>query len=110
MSNLSDDLKAAKNRMMAFAKQAPEVMRSFAAVSAAASKPGHFSAADRELLAVSIAVATRCEDCILYHVDAAKRHGAQENALVEALEVAIEMGGGPAVMYAGKALEAYHAL
>jgi hypothetical protein len=29
---------------------------------------------------------------------------------VEALEIAVEMGGGPAVMYAGKALEAFRTL
>jgi len=46
----------------------------------------------------------------LYHVDAARRHGATEPELVEALEVAVEMGGGPAIMYAGKALEAFRKL
>lgn len=100
---------AAKQRMGGLAKAAPELMKGFAAVSQAATKPGHFDAAERELLAVAIAVATRCDDCILYHVDAARRHGAGEAALVEALEVAVEMGGGPAVMYAGRALEAFRA-
>ncbi|MGV0817856.1 carboxymuconolactone decarboxylase family protein [Martelella sp. AMO21009] len=109
-TGFSDKLKTAKSRMGAFAKSAPELMRGFAAVSGAATKAGHFSAADRELFAVSIAVATLCEDCILYHVEAAKRHGAEEAALVEALEVAVEMGGGPAVMYAGKALEAFRVI
>tara|TARA_R110002012_G_scaffold286672_1_gene478314 strand:+ start:401 stop:739 length:339 start_codon:yes stop_codon:yes gene_type:complete len=102
-----DRLKTAKAQMGELAKSMPELMKGFAAVSAAATKAGHFSSADRELLAVSIAVATRCEDCILYHVEAAKRHGAEEPALVEALEVAVEMAGGPAVIYAGKALQAY---
>ncbi|WP_328593052.1 carboxymuconolactone decarboxylase family protein [Brucella tritici] len=62
------------------------------------------------MIAVSIAVAKGCEDCILYHVDAAIRHGATEPELVEVLEVAVEMGGGPAVMYAGKALEVFRGL
>ena len=106
----TEALKAAKLRMGAFAKQAPDLMKGFAAVSSAATTAGHFSTADRELIAVAIAVATRCEDCILYHVDAAKRHAASEEALVAALEVAVEVGGGPAVMYAGKALEAYRTL
>ncbi|WP_425073575.1 carboxymuconolactone decarboxylase family protein [Sagittula sp. S175] len=109
MTDTTDRLRAARLRMGAFAKAAPDLMKGFAAVSQVATKPGHFDAADRELLAVAIAVATRCDDCILYHVDAAKRHGAPEAALVEALEVAVEMGGGPAVMYAGRALEAFRA-
>lgn len=100
-------LAAAKTRLGSFAKASPGVMKGFAEVSRAATAPGQFSAAQKELMAVAISVAKGCEDCILYHVDAARRHGADEAALVEALEVAVEMGGGPAVMYAGKALEAF---
>jgi len=106
----TEALKAAKMRMGAFAKSTPELMKSFATLSTVATRAGHFGAADRELIAVAIAVVTGCGDCILYHVDAAKRHGAEEGALIEALELAVEMGGGPAVMYAGKALEAYRNL
>ena len=110
MAETSERLKAAKGRMNAFSKSAPSLMQGFAAVSRAATAGGSFDPAERELIAVAISVATGCEDCILYHVDAAKRHGAEEAALVEVLEVAVEMGGGPAVMYAGKALEAFRTL
>ncbi len=105
-----DDLTAAKARMGAFAKTSPDLFDGFAKVSKVASRAGSFSIAQKELIATAIAVTKGCEDCILYHVDAARRHGADEAALVEALEVAVEMGGGPAVMYAGKALEAFRAL
>lgn len=107
MADPKQALAAAKNRLGMFAKASPGVMKGFVEISRAATAPGQFSAGQKELMAVAIAVATGCEDCILYHVDAAKRHGAEEAALVEALEVAVEMGGGPAVMYAGKALEAF---
>ena len=110
MSDTSERLKAAKGRMSAFSKSAPALMQGFAALSKAATKAGSFDPAERELIAVAISVAKGCEDCILYHVDAARRHGAEEAALVEVLEVAVEMGGGPAVMYAGKALEAFRTL
>ncbi|MFK3668112.1 MULTISPECIES: carboxymuconolactone decarboxylase family protein [Brucella/Ochrobactrum group] len=103
-------LKEARARLGAFAKSAPELMSGFAKVSKTATAAGAFSSAQRELIAVSIAVVKGCEDCILYHVDAAIQHGATEQELVEALEVAVEMGGGPAVMYAGKALEAFRGL
>lgn len=110
MTEAKAALAAAKTRLGGFAKAAPGVMQSFAGISRAATAPGSFSPAQKELMAVAIAVAKGCEDCILYHLDAAKRHGADEAALVEALEVAVEMGGGPAIMYAGKALEAFRAL
>ena len=46
----------------------------------------------------------------MYYIEATKSHGAEEAAHVEALEIAVEMGGGPAIMYAGKALEAFRRL
>lgn len=103
-------LKEAQARLGALAKATPELMTGFAKVSRTATTAGAFSAAQRELIAVGIAVVKGCEDCILYHVDAAIRHGASEKELIEALEVAVEMGGGPAMMYAGKALEAFRTL
>ena len=58
-------------------------------------------------MAIAITVSQGCEDCIFYHVDAAKKRGADGLVLIEVLKVAIEMGGGPAVIYAGKARNAY---
>lgn len=110
MADAKQALAAAKTRLGLFAKASPGVMKGFAEVSRAATVPGQFSPSQKELMAVAISVAKGCEDCILYHADAARRHGADEAALIEALEVAVEMGGGPAVMYAGKALEAFRGL
>lgn len=110
MSDVRARLKEAQSRLGAFTKATPDLMTGFAKVSKTATTAGAFSSAQRELIAVSIAVAKACEDCILYHVDAAIRHGATEPELVEVLEVAVEMGGGPAVMYAGKALEVFRGL
>ena len=105
-----DKLNAAKARLGAFAKTSPALFEGFAKISKTATRDGSFSAAQKELIATALAVNQGCDDCIVYHVDAAKRHGADEAALVEALEVAVEMGGGPALMYAGKALEAFREL
>lgn len=110
MANTPADLAAVKARLGAFAKSAPALMQGFAAISRQATQVGSFSAAQKELMAVAISVAKGCEDCILYHLDAARRHGATESDLIEALEVAVEMGGGPAIMYSGKALETFRQL
>ncbi|GLS87152.1 alkyl hydroperoxide reductase AhpD [Cypionkella aquatica] len=110
MSDAKSALAAAKTRLGGFAKGAPTLMQSFGGISRAATTPGQFSAAQKELVAVAIAVAKGCEDCILYHLDGARRHGADEAALIEALEIAVEMGGGPAVMYGAKALDAWRNL
>lgn len=111
MNDAASKLKQAKDRLGSVARASPELFAGFSRLAKAATAPGSsFSPAQRELLATAIAVTKGCGDCILYHVDAAIRHGADEKALVEALEVAIEMGGGPAVMYAGQALETFRAL
>jgi AhpD family alkylhydroperoxidase len=110
MADAKTNLAVAKARLGAFAKATPALMQGFGAISRQATAPGSFSAAQKELMAVAIAVAKGCNDCILYHLDAARKNGADEAALVEALEVAVEMGGGPAIMYAGKALDSFRAL
>ncbi|MEM8914731.1 MAG: carboxymuconolactone decarboxylase family protein [Pseudomonadota bacterium] len=110
MSESKAALSAAKVRVGALVKATPALFEGFSKISKTATANGSFSAAEKELMATAIAVVQGCEDCILYHVEGAKKHGAEETALVEALEVAVEMGGGPAVMYAAKALDAFRAL
>lgn len=107
MTEQKDQLTEAKLRMGEFAKSASDMMSAFQKVSKVATTSGSFSVGQKELIAVALSVAKGCDDCILYHVDGAKRHGADEAALIEILEVAVEMGGGPAVMYAGRALRAW---
>lgn len=115
-TDTKDELSAARTRMGAFAKAAPGLSKGFTDLSKSATAEGRFTAAQKELIATAIAVAEGCEDCILHHVDGARRHGADEADLVEALEalealeVAVEMGGGPALMRAGKAPEVFRTL
>jgi AhpD family alkylhydroperoxidase len=110
MSDAKEKLNAAKGRLGALAKETPDLFEGFIKISKTATREGQFTAAQKELVATAVAVTQGCDDCILYHVDAAKRLGADEAILIEALEVAVEMGGGPAVMYAGKALDAFRNL
>lgn len=59
----------------------------------------------KELVAVGISVVINCESCMQWHIDQAAQAGATENEVLEAIEVGIEMGGGPATAYARFALE-----
>ncbi len=74
-----------------------------------AESDGALDVKTKELLSLSIGVALRCEDCILWHLDAALEAGASEDEIVETLAVAVVMGGGPALMYATEAHEALRA-
>jgi AhpD family alkylhydroperoxidase len=86
---------------------APEVMKAFAGIAQAASAPKALDGKTKELIALGIAVAVRCDDCIGFHVKAALEQGASEEEIAEALGMAIYMGAGPSVMYASHALEAF---
>ena len=85
----------------------PEVMKAFAAVSQAALAPNALDTKTKELIALAIAVALRCDDCIAFHVKAALQQGASRGEVTEALGMAIYMGAGPSVMYASHALDAF---
>jgi AhpD family alkylhydroperoxidase len=85
---------------------APEVMKAFAGIAQAALAPRALDAKTKELIALGIAVAVRCDDCIGFHVKAASEQGASEQEVIDVLGMAIYMGAGPSVMYASHALEA----
>jgi len=86
---------------------APEVMKAFASMAQAASAAKALDRKTKELIALGIAVAVRCDDCIGFHAKAAFEQGASEEEVNEVLGMAIYMGAGPSVMYASHALEAY---
>jgi AhpD family alkylhydroperoxidase len=86
---------------------APEVMKGFSAIAQAATKANALDAKTKELIALAIGVATRCDDCIAFHAKAALEHGASREEVLEALGMAIYMSAGPAVMYASHAIEAF---
>lgn len=88
-------------------KAAPDVMGAFMKTAEAATKDGVFDGKTKELMALAIAVAIRCEGCITYHARAAAGKGATREEAAEAIAVAVEMGGGPAAVYGGEALAAF---
>ena len=59
----------------------------------------------KELIAVGISVVIDCESCMQWHIEQAAKAGATLNEVLEAIEVGIEMGGGPATVSARFALE-----
>jgi AhpD family alkylhydroperoxidase len=85
----------------------PEVMKAFSGLAQAAVADKALDGKTKELVALGIAVAVRCDDCIGFHVKAALEHGASRDEVLETLGMAIYMGAGPAVMYASHALDAF---
>ena len=86
---------------------ASEVMKAFAGMAQSATAAGALDAKAKELIALGIAVAVRCDDCIAFHAKAAMEHGASKDEVMETLGMAVYMGAGPSVMYAAHAAEAF---
>lgn len=84
----------------------PDVMKAFASLHTAGSVAGALDAKTKELIALAIAVATHCDDCIAFHTHDALKHGASREEIADTLGVAVFMGGGPSAMYASHVIDA----
>ena len=79
---------------------------SFLELEKKAFQEGQISRKYKELMALSISIVTKCEPCIEWHVQQAYLAGASDEEIYETIDVAIEMGGGPAAAYSRFALNA----
>lgn len=60
---------------------------------------GGLSAKCKELIALGIGIAVRCEPCIYTHVEKCLKAGATPKEVMNAAGVAVMMGGGPVYVY-----------
>lgn len=84
-----------------------ENMERFAGFVEGAESDGALASKTKELMSLAVALAAPCEHCVLWHLDGALEAGATRDEVIETLEVAVLMGGGPAMTYA---IEAYEML
>jgi len=90
-----------------YRREAPEVAAAFSGLAQAATRPGALDPRTKELIALAIGIAGRCDGCVGFHTQAALRHGASRAEVLETIGVAIYMGGGPSYVYGAAALEAF---
>jgi AhpD family alkylhydroperoxidase len=108
MTNSYVDITAEINRGILKLRQgAPDAMAGFSAMAKGALRPGALSELHKELIALAIGVATHCDGCIGFHAKSLVRLGVKREEVIEALAVAVYMGGGPSLMYAAEAMHAY---
>jgi AhpD family alkylhydroperoxidase len=108
---MSKEYKAIIGDISAYAgelrKLIPETMQGFNAMAKAATEPRALDEKTKELMALALGVAARCDGCLGFHAKALVRLGASREEVAEAMGMAIYMGGGPSLMYAADALRAY---
>jgi AhpD family alkylhydroperoxidase len=97
-------------RMAALRKAMPDQAKAFGDLARAAIAPGALDPKMKELIALSIGIAARCDGCLAFHAKAAKKYGATREEVIDAIGVAVYMGGGPSMIYGAEALEAFEQL
>jgi AhpD family alkylhydroperoxidase len=85
----------------------PETARGFGALSKGVAEGKGLTHKEKEFVALGIAVAVRCDDCIGLHVEALLKAGATRAEVADVLAMCVQMGGGPALMYAAHAMQAW---
>jgi AhpD family alkylhydroperoxidase len=107
LEEISARRKQAHSRLVALKSK---VYEGFLAMEKAAYSDGALLKKHKELIAVGISVVKNCESCMQWHIEQAAATGASFKEIFEAIEVAIEMGGGPATVSARFALEVMDAI
>ena len=88
-------------------KDIPDTKQAFTALAQAATRDGALDRKTKELIALALGVAARCDGCIGFHTEALVKLGATRQEVEETLGMAVYMGGGPSLMYAADAISAY---
>ena len=107
ISSYKDLTGAVSVQMRAMRASQPDLMTAFGQLAAAGTKDGALNRKTRELVALGIAIACRCDDCIGFHVQTLVKLGTTRAELEDVLGTAVYMGGGPSMMYATHALRAF---
>ena len=91
---MADHPTTAGDLQAAFQKMMPEIAESFTRLREASFCEGQLSFKTKELIALGVATAMRCEDCMHYHLDQLLAVGATKEEILEAMGVGFEMGLG----------------
>ena len=100
MTRFKDDIRAL-NRTI------PDTTRAFGALSKSVRDSNVLDVKTKEYIALAIATVQGCTPCIGYHAEILAKLGAPREEVADALAMAIQMGGGPALMEAADALAAF---
>jgi AhpD family alkylhydroperoxidase len=102
LDSITRDRKRAHEKLLRLESR---VYEAFLRMEEAAFADGALPRRTKELVAVGISVRIDCESCMQWHIEQAAKAGASMREVLEAVEVAIEMGGGPTTVSARFALD-----
>ena len=99
-----------KKDFVSLSEEIPDTFKGFSLMGKEAKKNGLIDEKTKEFVALGIAISTRCESCIGFHVESLIRLKTTRDELIEVLAMCSYMGGGPSITFSTKALEAFDQL
>lgn len=99
--------KAISKQVETLYKEIPDTMAGFRKMVDGAEADGALDKKTKELIAMGIAIALRCDGCIGFHSRNLVKLGTTRQEYEEMLGIAIYMGGGPSLMYSAQAMDAW---
>lgn len=106
----ADKLTETRTQLRGLNKAIPETAKAFGALGKSVKEGGVLEFKTKEFVALGIAIATKCDACIALHMEALVRAGATRDEIGDVLAMTIQMGGGPSMMYAAKAMDCFDEL
>ena len=106
MPNWEQTIADVSARLKEFGAHSPDTLRAVAMLGNAGNKTNRLDAKTRELIALAVAVTTRCDGCIAFHAAEAKKLGITTEEVAEALGVAVNLNAGAAVVFSTHVLDA----
>jgi AhpD family alkylhydroperoxidase len=107
MKNYPEITKSLSAGLRELRKDAAAPLNGFSQLTSEAMKDGALDRKTKEFIAMALGVAARCDGCLGFHAEALVKLGASRSELAEVLAVAVQMGGGPSLMYAADAMTAF---
>lgn len=104
------DMTEMREQLRVLNRAHPDATRGFAAMQKVIKEGGVLGVKEKEFIALGIAIATKCMPCIQFHTEALMRAGASREEMADVCAMAINMAGGPGLMYAAKALAVWDQL
>lgn len=83
-------------------QELPELWNSYIKMAKGAMKEGALTAKVKEIIALSLSVAIKCQPCLEHHLKMAKEYGATRKEVAEAMGVVLLMLGGPSDVWTRK--------
>lgn len=88
----------------------PDMAKGFGALFSGVMKDGALSLKNKELIALAIGIALRCEPCIFAHIKKCLDAGATAEEILDAAAVVVVMQGGPGFVHIPAVMDALEAL